>query len=395
MNDVDVDPLLVERVRLAMRALAESHQPDPRRVGTAGRRPASSRRRWLAMAAAAVLVVGGVTAVVALAGRDPSTAPSATVATSSETLPEASASSSVATEPSAPSAIAPNADGDVAIDPDRLRFRSPLADGVVAFVDDPSLPRPQLEPGEVVVIGDQRSDALGDTVRFVAMNGTDLLMRGSVVDLTVADAPEAIGPIVDVGVEGARYVDDDEGAIVLPLGDEDVRIVGPNDYFSLGGGGPHVDPATLRAITRAIGAVPISDIDSLPGFFVDDGVVDGETLDPLGMRRGVRVQHGTAAPESTSVTLVRLADPPTALDLIAAANSLTRRGEIDVPAIGEVSMVVADGLYLELVSPVDLLVLSTPDPSGASGLAEAIDFATVDTLDAAFDGVVQAPPPPR
>ncbi len=379
MSDILNDPELETRVRRAMHALADSHQPSPLRPSANVDPPhpphRPHRHRSLAMAAAFALVVGGVVAVVAVANRDTALAPTDI-------------------EPSLPAPDGtPNADGDMEIDPGGLRFGEPLPDDVVAFIDDPSLPAPRVEEPQGTTLSDDGPIAFPlddppESVSVVAMDGAELLMRGTIIDLA-PDTADFDGPTVDVGVDGARYVDGDRGAIVMPLETGELRVVGPDDFFAFGGGGPHIDAGALLAIARAVGTTPIDEVDSLPGFFVFRGSIGGRELDPIGYGAGITVRHGAGA--AMSATITRLAEAPTALDLIAIANAVTR-GSIASPTVGDVTLFDGEQFYIELVSPVDLLIVH----NGAGvddGMVAAIDLAPIDRLGEEFDGTVEASPP--
>ena len=74
MSDVSNDPDLEARVRRALHSIADAHQPSS--SVPMGAQPADSapRRSWL-IAAATLLVAGGVVAVFAVVGRGTSTSP--------------------------------------------------------------------------------------------------------------------------------------------------------------------------------------------------------------------------------------------------------------------------------------------------------------------------------
>lgn len=77
MSDMLNDPDLEARVRRAMHSIADAHQPSSSGQPVTQPTDGSPRRTWL-IAAATLLVVGGVVAVFAVAGRDTSTSPVAT-----------------------------------------------------------------------------------------------------------------------------------------------------------------------------------------------------------------------------------------------------------------------------------------------------------------------------
>ena len=321
MSDMLNDPDLESRVRRAMHSLADAHQPSSSVQPAAQPTNDSGQRRTWLIVAATLLVVAGVVAVLAVAGRD--TSPSPVV-----TEPPVTASS----EPRA----TPNADGDIAIDPADLRFSEPLPDGMVAFVNDTALPAPSVaDYSDIPVVGnDPTLDPPPDSIGIVVMDGPRLLMRGTVVDLPPdTEAGLAKGQAVEIGVEGATYSDEDEGAIIIPI-DGGRRIVAPDEYFSFGGGGPFIEPDALVEIARAIGQLPLDDVDQLPGFFVFQGWASGEAINPLGVAERTSVEHGQAG--SPSLALYRLAQPPTALELLAIGNALFR-GELNDSTIGDVA----------------------------------------------------------
>lgn len=381
MTDAQIDPGLEDRVRRAFDAVAGSHQPSlsPPQAGSDGGR---SRRPWL-LAAAAVLLVGGVGALLVAAGRDSTTS----------TVPSDSAPSSgpepISPATTLPASTTPNAAGDRPIDAGELRFAEPLPEGVVGFVNAPgSLPPPG--SGDPPSIGvSPGTGASSDGLRFVAMDGPRKLMDGVVTELAAADdRPPFDGPPVDVGVDGARYVDADEGAIVVPV-DGGERIVGPRELFTLGGGGPFVDEQVLVETTRLIGDLPLATVDEVEGLTVVAGTLDGEPVDPLGVGDAAVVRHGSGA---ATVTLYRLDDRPSALELVAYADTLAT-GLRTVPTVGDIAFVGTSSVYVELVSPVDLLVVGAPGDDELEAAVAAIDFAPLAELEGAFDGTVDAPAP--
>jgi hypothetical protein len=368
MSDVSNDPDLEARVRRAMRSLADVHQPSPSGQPQVQPGGAAPKRSWL-VAAAALLVVGGVVAVFAVAGRDTSPSPIATdpppVTTPNDT---------------------PNADGDVEIDPAAMRFAEPLPNGTAAFVNDTSLPTPIIGERGIVARGPAPSP---DSVRVVVMDGPRLLMRGIITDVPAeTDLDRPLGPAVSIGVDGATYLDADEGGIVIPI-DGGRRIVGPDEIFTFGGGGPYIEPDALIEIASAVGQLPIDQVDQLPGFVVYQGTMGGETLDPLGVADATTVQHGVDG--YAGVTLYRLADTPTAFELLAIGHALFR-GELELLPVGGVALTAGGQSYLELLSPVDLVVLNAS--ADLDERIEALDVAAAADLDEAFDGSVGAPPRP-
>ncbi len=370
MSDTSNDPELETRVRRALRSLAETHQPSSSGQPVTQPTDSQSRRTWL-IAAATLLVVGGVVAVFAVGGRETSTSPVATEPPTTDT-----------SEPS----DTPDAGRDVVIDPAVLRFSEPLPDDMVAFVNDTALPAPSIAERGIAGSGPGLQQ---DSIRVVVMDGPRLLMRGGVVDVPADTEPDRpVGPAVEIGVEGAAYLDADEGAIAIPLGDGR-RIVGPDEFFMFGGGGPYIDPEALVEIATAIGQLPLDQVDELPGFFVYQGSAGGETIDPLGVADATTVEHGQAG--LSSLTMYRLAEPPTAPELLAIGHALFR-GELDEPAIGDVALTSGGQLYLELVSPVDLLVLNAS--ADLDTRIAAIDFSPATELAEAFNGSVTAPPRP-
>lgn len=185
------------------------------------------------------------------------------------------------------------------------------------------------------------------------------------------------------------YVDDDEGGIVIPI-DGGRRIVAPDDYFRFGGGGPFIEPDALVEIATAIGRRPLDQVDQLPGFFVFHGSTDGQAIAPFGLADVTRVEHGQSG--SPSLTPYRLAEPPTALELLVISNVLYG-GELDDPAIGDTALTSQGQSYLELVSPVDLVMLDAPGYLDA--MVQSIDFVPLADLAEAIDGSVSAPPRPE
>lgn len=391
MSDTLVDPELEDRVRRAMHSLAESHHP----AAAPSKPPASeepSRRRVLVLAAAALLLLGGIAALFAVAGRDDDPEPSATeppaepeVNVPEPTAPDPAPDTTAVVADPAPTGV-PNATGDVTIDPAGLRFAEPLPDGVVAFLDA----FPDLEPAVVrETPGFPAQDDPGDSARFVALDGPHLLVIGNVVDAS-AEAVEVDGDAVDIGIEGARWADAAMSAIAIPTGDR-VRIIGPTDYFTLAARGPFVDPAVMTEVAAAIGTTPLGELADVPGIHPMTGTVDGEPLDTPIDGDSITVDHGGLP--SPSVTLVRLDEPPTALDLAGIAYGVARE-LTETPQIGDVTFSGTGPVYVELVSPVDLVIVATSLQRELDELLPRLDVAPLDELDTAYDGTVEAPPAP-
>ncbi len=377
MSATRIDPDVEERIRRALHALADAHPVGPGRAP--GDSSSGSRRRWMLAAAAAVLLGGLAGLVVAVRGDDgdePSvTTPPVTVATTTP-APTTTPAEDVNR------LILPDADGDEPIDPSTLRFPEPIPDGQAAFLDDPSLPPPQLDegddtpilrvPADPTPIGEQP-----DNVGIVAMDGPDFLMRGVVLDLPGELVEfEITGRPVEVGVEGARYGDEDEGVIYLPL-DDGVRLIAPDDFLSFGSGGPFIEPGALLGIVSTIGTRPLDELDDLPGIYALDGTIDGESVGPrFSEQDSVPVVHDRdAGLPDAFVTLQGLTEPPTQFELLAIAQWLAR-GRVEGAEAGDVSFEVGSDLYLELVSPVDLVILSSP-----RGLGDHLDSIAVMPID--------------
>ncbi|HSM65576.1 MAG TPA: hypothetical protein VK860_04660 [Ilumatobacteraceae bacterium] len=270
-------------------------------------------------------------------------------------------------------------DGGAVIDPSGLRFSEPLAEDTVAFFDAPTIPAPRIAPEQTVPASPGDLDALAnqpDSVRVLVMDEATLLMTGVIVD--VRDGADPTGPTVDVGVDDARYVDADEGAIAIPLGDG-FRIVAPREYFMFGGGGPFIEPAVLVDIAAAVGDRPIEEIDDLDGFYVDFSTIDGERSGLLGVDQ-VTVTHSPSEESSDGVTtsIVRLPQTPTQQELLSIAHSITR-GEIDPPALGDVTFTAGTRTYLELVSPIDLLIVNAPTTLG--DILDSLQFGPLAELE--------------
>jgi hypothetical protein len=334
------------QIRVVADAAFDQTSPVERDRYVAETRPA--KHRWWLVAAASVLVFALVGAL-ALIDRSDDEAPTI------------------------------QSDGGAVIDPSGLRFSEPLAEDTVAFFDDPTIPAPRVAPERTVPASPGDLDALADqpdSVRVVVMDEATLLMRGGIVD--VPDGADPTGPPVDVGVDGARYVDADEGAIAIPLGDG-FRIVAPAEYFMFGGGGPFIEPAVLVDIAAAVGDRPIEEIDDLDGFYVDDATIDGERSGLLVGDR-VTVTHSPSEESSDGLTtsIVRLPDTPTQQELLSIAHSVTR-GEIDPPALGDVAFTAGTRMYLELVSPVDLLIVNAPTALG--DILDSLQFGPLDELE--------------
>ena len=267
----------------------------------------------------------------------------------------------------APTTPAIQSDGDAVINPSRLRFSEPLADDTVAFFDDPTIPAPRVAPERSfpALPGAAYLDSLTgepDSVEVIVMDGATLLMRAIIVDGPDPGAGPG-GPAVDIGIDGARYADGGEVAITIPLVDG-IRLVAPVELFTFGGGGPYVDPGTLVDIATAIGDRPIDEIGDLDGFYVADSTIDGERSGVLSVDT-VTVTHSPSGESSDGVntSIVRLQETPTAQELVAIAQALTG-GEIDSPALGDVTFTAGSRTYLELVSPVDLLLVTAPTALG-------------------------------
>ena len=310
-------------------------------------------RRWMAVAAAVVLVVAGVVVLATVRAGD---TPDPTPATDTDV----SMPTPTTTGTDVPASVV--VDGDSVIDPTRLRFAEPLPDGTASYFDDPTLPAPQLiTPTSGGGGPSSNPDGGGtDSVRLVVMDGTRFVMRAVVVD--VADSGvEPTGETVDIGVEGARYVDADRGAIAIPL-DTGTRLVGPEEYFTFGGGGPFVEANELVDLATVIGQRPIGDIDAVAGIYVFDGSIDGE---PIGVFTpdNVTVKQGPATGPFYQTTLIRFPEPLTAIDLTALVRAFNR-GQIDPAEVGDVTFTAGPAAYIELVSPVDLLLAFAPSDLG-------------------------------
>lgn len=279
----------------------------------------------------------------------------------------------------APTTPAIQSDGDAVIDPSRLRFSEPLAEDTVAFFDDPTIPAPQVAPERSVPASPGDLDALADepdSVQVIVMDGATLLVRAIVIDGPDPGAGPG-GPAVDIGIDGARYVDADEGAITIPLSDG-VRLVAPAELFTFGGGGPYVEPGTLVDIAAAIGDRPLDEIDDLAGFYVADATIDGERSGVL-TDDTVTVTHSPSGePDGVNTTIVRLQETPTAQELVSIAHALTG-GEIDPPALGDVTFTAGSRTYLELVSPVDLLLVTAPTALG--DILDSLQFGPLGELE--------------
>ena len=277
-----------------------------------------------------------------------------------------------------PTTSAPLSEDDAVIDSSRLRFPEPLADDTVAFFGDPALSPPQVAPVSSVPASPGDVDSLAaqpDSVQVIVMDEATLVMRGAVVD--VSDGVEPTGPTVDVGIDGARYVDADEGAIAVPLGDG-FRVVAPAEYFMFGGGGPFIEPRALVDIATAVGDRPIGEIDDLGGFHVTAATIDGERSGLL-IVDTVTVTHSPSGePDGVTTTIVRLEDTPTAQELVSIAHAITRGG-IDPATLGDVTFTAGQRTYLELVSPVDLLLVTAP--SALDNAIETVQFGPLDELD--------------
>ncbi len=282
----------------------------------------------------------------------------------------------------APTRPAIQSDGDAVIDPSRLRFSEPLDDDTVAFFDDPTIPAPRVAPERSVpaLPGAAYLDALADqpdSAEVIVMDEATLLMRAIIIDAPDPGAGPG-GPAVDIGIDGARYVDADEVAITIPLVDG-IRLVAPAELFTFGGGGPYVEPGTLVDIATAIGDRPIDEIDDLDGFYVADATIDGEQSGVLTVDT-VTVTHSPSGEPSDGVntTIVRLQKTPTAQELVSIAHALTG-GEIDSPALGDVTFTAGSRTYLELVSPVDLLLVTAPTALG--DILDSLQFGPLGELE--------------
>ena len=280
----------------------------------------------------------------------------------------------------APTTPAIQSDGDAVIDPSRLRFSEPLADDTVAFFDDPTIPAPHVAPDRSVSASPGDLDALADepdSVEVIAMDGATLLMRAIIIDGPDPGAGPG-GPAVDIGIDGARYVDAGEVAITIPLVDG-IRLVAPAELLELGGGGPYVEPGTLVDIAAAIGNRPIDEIDDLDGFYVADATIDGERSGVLSVDTVTVTQSPSGEPsDGVNTTVVRLQETPTAQELVSIAQALTG-GELDSPALGDVIFTAGSRTYLELVSPVDLLLVTAPTALG--DILDSLQFGPLDELE--------------
>lgn len=271
-------------------------------------------------------------------------------------------------------------DSDAVIDPSRLRFSEPLADDTVAFFDDPTLGAARVAPERSIPASPSDLDALADepdSVQVIVMDGATLLMRATVIDGPDPGAG-ATGPAVDIGIDGARYVSADEFAITIPL-DDGLRLVAPTESFTFGGGGPYAAPGTLVDVATAIGNRPIGEIDDLDGFYVADATIDGERSGLLTVDT-VTVTHSPNEEPSDGVTttIIRLQETPTARELVSIAHAITS-GDIDPPALGDVTFTAGPRTYLELVSPVDLLLVTAPTTLG--DILDSLQFGPLGELE--------------
>lgn len=337
----------------------------------------SSHRRWWLAAAASVLVVALIGAVALI---DRSDAPTTTVAPAPTTTVD------VDTEPATtPSqrAIEP-----VFPDPSGLRYQDPLPDDVVAFVDGRSLRPPEVVELPSVPGPEPGDDFPGRQAWFVLMDGAEVEASGAIFERNDDWNPSQFsGEPVDIGVEGAVFVDDTEAAIAWPV-DGSPRIVATQSFLLFGGSDPEVSTAELTAVARAVGTSE----DWTTVELEEQGVFVFEVPSALGDAAGglpsTIVEHGPGL----RVVLRRFDEPLTEQRFLAFAADTLRPAGAELPAdaaLGDTA-IDPDGSYIELLSPVDVVVVTF----GRPGLGSLIDIAAADDLDTAFDGTIAAPPRP-
>lgn len=239
-------------------AFDQTSAVEPNRYVTTS--PSSYRHWWLA-AAASVLVVALISAI-ALIDRsgspttpadivdpidgDASTPGGADPLSATTVAPGPTTTVDIGAEPSetpSPRAVEP-----VLPDPSRLRYQTPLPDDAVAFVDDDSLSAPEVVELPGVPGPQPGGDPPSRQAWFVLMDGAEVEATGAIVEITDDWNPsEFSGEPVDIGVEGAVFVDDTEAAIAWPV-DGSARFVAAAAFLLTGESDPEVSRAELTAV---------------------------------------------------------------------------------------------------------------------------------------------------
>ena len=341
------DPTSDENLASSLAALAAAVDMPASRALFKHQRTRGQRRRRMVFAAAAIVVGLGVAGLFVAGGREPTSNVPATQPTTQ-------------TEPS--SVVEPSiASGPPTIDD--LRFPNPLGLDVVAVLD----PAP-LEPVNA-------SAAVGDTIPDVdwawARNGsTDIwVIDGgdwagmlSVTDFAIPwdIATSGITPTLIGDVEA---VVDTERSLVLLRRDEGVRRI-QGGLDSPGGG----DPSLLDAAKQLAELAGIGPLDAaLP----TDEFVPVTQTEPL--------SPSVTYDFTVEVQIVRFERPPTIDELRWGAAMAARSNDIE--QIGPWAFVAPQGsgrqLMIELVSPVDAVVLSALSDADIDAYRDSLKFPTV------------------
>jgi hypothetical protein len=267
-----------------------------------------------------------------------------------------------------------------------LRYPEPLPDDAAAFVNDLALGAPTLSEPEGVS-GPEPQEGFRQA-RFVLLDGAEVLARGVIAQVPGAwDSSEYTGAPIDIGLDGAVFVDDEEAAIAYPV-DGTPRIVASDSFLRSGSADPAVTPGELAEVARAVGVSDDWNAVELAnrGIHVFDELLSSAPVP--GTPRRVSVDHGP----TLSVVLRRFDQPLSEQQFIAFAANLLATPGSELPdgvELGDTAITLEQG-YVELLSPVDVVVVTFNRPS----IPAQLDIAPVDELDAAFDGTVDAPPRP-
>lgn len=271
-------------------------------------------------------------------------------------------------------------------EPSSLRYSEPLPDDAAVFVNDLSLLTPELF--EPVGIPGPEPQQNTRSASVVLLDGSEVAATGTIGDLPVDWDPSAYtGAPVDIGVDGAAFTDEQEAAIVYPV-DGQTRIVASKSFFLDGSRDPAVTADELAVVARAVGGADDWASAELErqGVYVFDELRSSSPVP--GRPQRVVVDHGP----TMSVVLQRFDQARSEQWLLAfAANAFenTGTGIPDDVELGDTA-IVADVGYVELLSPVDVVVVTFARPA----IDTLLDVAEADGLVAAFDGVVDAPPRP-
>ena len=339
-----------------MYSLADAHQPSSSVQPAAQPTNDSEQRRTWLIVAATLLVVAGVVAMLAVAGRDTSPSPVVTEP------PETASSEPCAT---------PNADGDIAIDPADLRFSEPLPDGMVAFVNDTALPAPSVADYATSRRRQRPSPRPAARQHRDHRHGWDRACSSAARSSTCRPTPRPASPKARPSRSASR---------ARPTATR-TKVPSSSRSMAVAGSSPRTSTSPLAAVGRSSSRMPWSRSPQPSAAAAQrrrpaSGIL---RLPRLGERRGNQPArrrganhrgHGQAG--SPNLALYRLAQPPTALELLAIRQrTLPRRTQRFDDRRRRAD--VRRAAHLEFVSPIDVVVLSSPVDLDAR--VAAIDFA--------------------